>query len=83
MGRVNWKQRLRAWLIDIVRDAIRLEREAQAYAEQVKRSVQPTSHIPLAVKPASNVVTTPIDKSFEQLERESITEQEKYYANTQ
>lgn len=86
---LNWKAKLRAWLIDIVREAIRIE-DAEILLRNNFFQSRPTGSIPrlspmswredIASKP---VTSTPIpvqEKSFEQFQDESIAEQATYYA---
>ncbi len=72
----RWKAILRAWLIDLVREAIRLERAA----------IQPISgqnaYVAQTKNPASNPVTVS-EPSFEQMQATAIQEQEKHYAPQQ
>jgi hypothetical protein len=67
----RWKAEFRMWLVDLVRDAVRVELLAFAY---VKLNPPP---IPIPKPPAVPVVTEP---SFEQMQTQAITEQEKFYA---
>lgn len=65
------KDKLRAWLIDLVREAIRIERVA--------------SQIPVRATPSKPARTEPkpqpihVDTSFEQMQAEALKAQEKYY----
>ena len=74
--------KLRAWLIDLVREAIRLEWCEQNKIPIPMKTVSGITFHPFA-QPASKPVTatpTPVtDKTFEQLQAESIAAQEKYY----
>lgn len=83
------KAKLRAWLIDLVREAIRIER----YAEQNRKAIsfplreespeclkQKFRYVEdVASKPVTATVTEVQEKTFEQLQSESIAAQEKYY----
>lgn len=71
------KARLRAWLIGIVREAIRVERYAEqhpltpntlAAIEQIKSRAINSSIPPISLEP-----------SFEQMQADSIAAQEKFY----
>lgn len=69
------KAKIRAWLIDLVREAIRIERVA--------------SQIPVRATPSKSARTEPkpqpinVDTSFEQMQAEALKAQEKYYEPAQ
>lgn len=67
----RWKAEFRMWLVDLVRDAVRVELLAFTYVK-----LNPPL-IPKPKPPAVPVVTEP---SFEQMQTQAITEQEKFYA---
>lgn len=75
-----WKIKLRAWLIDLVREAFRLELGKYSvvmpsdFASMVSSKA---AQAKTASRPAATVVSEP---SFEQQERDSIAAQEKHYA---
>lgn len=83
------KGRLRAWLIELVREAIRVEMTAQSYSWfQVKKMELKTengvdaSYPPLPPLRAQGKVKPdplPTELSFEQIQANAIAEQEKYY----
>lgn len=69
------KAKLRAWLIELVRDAIRMECV----------SIQPVGTAPKPSVTVRAVEATakqlgPIEPSFEQMQADAIQAQEKYYA---
>jgi hypothetical protein len=66
------KSRIRAWLIDLVREAIR--------TEFPERWLGPYGNARVPQRPASKPVTPLTDPSFEQMQSQAIQEQEKYYA---
>lgn len=75
--------KLRVWLLEIVREAIRLEFPRQ-------QQIPPTGFYPLdgalgAMKPVKTplkaLTPEPSEKSFEQLQDESLQAQEKFYAD--
>jgi hypothetical protein len=82
---VGLKARLRAWLIDLVREAIH-EQLMQDFPT-VRQSTEMASIVPGKIptivyvdpKPASKPVTVS-EPSFEQMQAAAIQEQEKYYA---
>lgn len=74
----SWKARLRAWLIDLVREAIRSEQVQPGNTFSLK------SEYPKGASSAENAkqaASAPIvlEPSFEQLQADSIREQENYY----
>lgn len=80
----NCKARLRAWLIELVREAIRVERVAEGYALMPVATRCSMVGMPQTVirasKPVTATVTKVPEKSFEQMQSESLAAQEKYYA---
>lgn len=81
------KAKLRAWLIDLVREAIRLDRKQQLGLngiEYVNRAANTGSFSAVMRDSASKPVTatpTPLaEKTFEQFQDESIAEQANFYA---
>jgi hypothetical protein len=82
--------KLRAWLLEIVREAIRLELkrvpfQSQVSSSYIKQSLPPLKfegvaeyQAPKSEKPTAS--PPPPEPSFEQLQDESIAEQEKHYA---
>jgi hypothetical protein len=85
----RWKAALRTWLVQLVRDAIRLEfpviRDSLERAMAVKGKTPIMVYVDPSVtskgtKPASNPLTpTIIDPSFEQLQADAIMAQGKFY----
>lgn len=76
------KAKLRAWLIDLVREAIRIEFAAHRF-EQEKFAFDNFPTYARRVPASKPVTATPIptqEKSFEQFQDESIAEQATYYA---
>jgi hypothetical protein len=78
-----WKLRLRAWLIDLVREAIRREQISARFVikpDGVTRftAAQIDDLFPPSPQPASKPLT-PTEPSFEQMEREALSAQEKHY----
>jgi hypothetical protein len=72
----KWRAELRAWLLQIVRDAVRLELIAASYANQVP-AIKPIAVMP---KPASKPLTSQIhEPSFEQMERQALQGQVNFY----
>lgn len=90
----RWKAQLRAWLIDLVRDAVRLESYQQRgniglHVEAVESPIWTAERIKqsepaLKAKAKPAPIRTPIpDPSFEQMQAEAIQAQEKYYEPAQ
>lgn len=73
MGIAKWKAKLRAWLIDLVREAIRIERAAESLPRFRKAPDPP----PFDAKTVKVIIE--LEPSFEQMQAEAIREQEKYY----
>jgi hypothetical protein len=75
------KSELRAWLIDLVREAIRDQRIEDMLREESTRPIYPGKLGPFKTsKPASKPETAPVyEPSFERMEAEAIQDQEKYY----
>jgi hypothetical protein len=75
----KWKASLRAWLIALVREAIRAENLEEKHL-QAEVSVAATLSVsktePLGSNPSFRAISEP---SFEQMQAEAIKEQEKYY----
>jgi hypothetical protein len=71
------KARLRAWLIDLVREAIRIEMGAYTFVMPTDFAAAVTRKA-TSLKPASKPVNP--EPSFEQMEREALEQQEKHYA---
>jgi hypothetical protein len=73
------KARLRAWLIDLVREAVRLELNAReiALAHDAKRVVFDFTRDKATVLASAPV--EPIEPSFELLQEQAIQGQEKFY----
>lgn len=76
---MRWKARLRAWLIDLVREAIRIEMKGYTmvmpsdFADAVirKQKPNPQTHIQPSI--------IQVEPSFEQMQAEALKAQEKYY----
>jgi hypothetical protein len=66
----RWKAEFRMWLVDLVRDAVRIELLAFTY-------VKLTPH--LDVKPKPPVVPAVTEPSFEQMQAQAIEAQTKFY----
>ena len=66
----RWKAALRIWLVDLVRDAVRVELLQFTYVKLAPLGAPKTK------PPSIPVVTEP---SFEQLQTQAIAEQEKFY----
>lgn len=80
----KWKLRLRAWLIDLVREAIRTEMIDQSQIFPAKGGIAvydpgPAWPQKVASKPVTSTSTVGPEKTFEQFQAESIAEQEKFY----
>jgi hypothetical protein len=84
----NLKARLRAWLIDLVREAIRIERTAELLNKHPTRFVGtmaprmapvPMSYSDALSQAAAAPQVIPFEPSFEQLQSEALQAQEKYY----
>lgn len=68
--------KLRAWLIELVREAIRIENQSQNYVKYSNGNIAKRPALIPVVK-----VSIPItDPTFEQMQAQSIEQQEKYYA---
>lgn len=77
---IGIKARLRAWLIDLVREAIRIERVADRYTVQPEGVVRFSERQVAALVPhAAKEVVTISEPSFEQMQAEALKAQEKYY----
>jgi hypothetical protein len=81
------KSRIRAWLIDLVREAIRTEFPERwlglTEAKRTEVAYNPYGNarvVTLPQRPASKPVTPLTEPSFEQMQLQAIQEQEKYYA---
>ena len=88
------KAKFRAWLIDLVRDAIRSEMAVIAVGGDLMATVPNPTYFPvhggLSIQPALSYSdalakasvspqSTPIEPSFEQMQAEALKAQEKYY----
>jgi hypothetical protein len=78
LSKPTWKAKLRAWLIDLVREAVALE------ISQYAISAGPTTkwQVSDAIIPkgkAAVIAAIPIELSFEQMQAEALKAQEKYY----
>lgn len=74
------RAKFRAWLIDLVREAIRTE--FPAVRDSVERAVMVKGKVPAVVyiDPAkAKTESIPIEPSFEQMQAEALKAQEKYY----
>ena len=80
MGVAKLKAKLRAWLIDLVREAIRMENAPRDPVEAMRRRMPerpPAPHPMMQPEPIGALLT--ITPSFEQLQAEAIAAQEKFY----
>lgn len=71
----KWKAKLRAWLIEIVREAIRIERGAGLFTSMPS----PTMTREAIPKASLSPTILAVISDFEQMQSESIAEQVKYY----
>lgn len=67
----RWKAEFRMWLVDLVRDAVRIELLEYTYVR---------TNPPVAVKPKPPVVPAVTEPSFEQMQAQAIEAQTKFYA---
>lgn len=90
----SWKTKLRSWLIDLVREAIRIERTDSNLSvilpdlENIRTATPYPGRVFSGVtkeawdstnRPTANHQSIQAEKSFEQIQVESIAEQVKYY----
>jgi hypothetical protein len=81
---MNFKAKLRAWLIDLVREAIRIEHTAEYSIPKTTPKMRAPFNLPPPLIKPTNVELTPIvfEPSFEQMQADAIKEQEKFYEPT-
>jgi len=71
------KAKFRAWLIELVREAIRMERAtSQTYTNVRMHKIEP---FVTAKKEPSEAQPVSLEPSFEQMQAEALKAQEKYY----
>jgi hypothetical protein len=82
------KAKLRAWLIDLVREAIRIEAKAKQFSDKYgddSLAIYRATADSYASRPDAAVMTnisanaTTFEPSFEQMQAEALKAQEKYY----
>lgn len=77
----KFKAKLRAWLIDLVREAIRLERGARHPFKPERSVFSDFTLPPVNFSAVAEISASPvhIEPSFEQLQAEALAAQEKFY----
>lgn len=75
----KYKAKLRAWLIDLVREAIRVE--FPVVRDSIERAVMVRGKVPTVVyiDPEPNPATIQVEPSFEQMQADALKAQEEFY----